>query len=182
MHGRRLHRLRPTADRPRSAASHAKAPTPHTQAMAKRAYAAHIRHSRSVPGSDVRVERRSPPKRLRTEPRALKEPSPHEPRRSVQYTQDQLGERVRSDVLALNDRDARQPQNGEIFSAVTYYRVCGVSVLPEKSQARKQAPHPKPSHGSGRPMQQQHSVWAGMAAKHESECGKRTRRGQTAPY
>jgi hypothetical protein len=63
-------------------------------------------------------------------------------------------------------------QNGEIFRAVAYYRVCGVrSILPEKSKARKQAPHPKPSHGSGRPMQQQHSVWA----KHGSQARARVR-------
>ncbi len=30
----------------------------------------------------------------------------------------------------------------------------------------------KPSHGNGTPMQQQHSVWASMAAKHGSECGQ----------
>jgi hypothetical protein len=93
-----------------------------------------------------------------------------EPRRSVQYTQGQLGECVRRDVLALDGRDAAQPQR-LIFRAVAYYRVCGVSILPEKSQARKQAPHPKPSHGSGTPMQQQHSVWA----KHGSQARVRVR-------
>jgi hypothetical protein len=40
------------------------------------------------------------------EPSAFKEPSPHEPRRSVQYTQGQLGECVRRNALALDDRDA----------------------------------------------------------------------------
>jgi hypothetical protein len=38
-----------------------------------RAYAFHVRNSRSVPGSDVRVEGSRPVKRLRADPRALKE-------------------------------------------------------------------------------------------------------------
>jgi hypothetical protein len=58
------------ADMPRSAASQAKA---HTHVMAKGAYAGHRRYRSSVPGSDVRVEQNRPVKRLRAEPRALKE-------------------------------------------------------------------------------------------------------------
>ena len=108
-----------------------------------------------------------------------------EPRRSVQYTQGQLGERVRRNVLALDDRDARQPQR-LIFRAVTYYRVCGVSILPEKSKARKQAPHPKPTHGNGTPWK-----WHAGAAQRVGQAwqpstgpsaGKSMCRGPTVPY
>ncbi len=48
----------------------AKAHTPQTLAMAKGAYIAHRPHFRSVPGSDVLVERLRPAKGLRAEPRA----------------------------------------------------------------------------------------------------------------
>jgi hypothetical protein len=44
----------------------------------------HRRHRSSVPGSDVRVERRRLVERLQAKPRALEEPEPHEPRWSVQ--------------------------------------------------------------------------------------------------
>jgi hypothetical protein len=229
---------------------------PHTQEMAKHkgAYVAHRRRSRSVPGSDVRVEHRRLVERLHTGPRALKErayygvcavystderstkegmhgpsldrPRPtadrarsaachalqgtHPSRRRWQSAHTLLISVIpavfHAPMFALNTDaplNACEPshalsksprrmspdgqcstrrvnwasgcgamcwpstiemqgnrKNGDIFRAVTYYRVCGVSVLPEKSQARKQAPHPQPSHGSGRPMQQQHSVWA----------------------
>ena len=46
----------------------------HTQATAKGAYVVHCCHFCSVPGSNVLVERRRLEKRLRAEPRALKEP------------------------------------------------------------------------------------------------------------
>jgi hypothetical protein len=68
--GRGLDRPRPTADRERSAAPQAKAPTSHTHTMVQGAYEAHRCHRSSVPGSDVRVERLRPVKRLRAEPRA----------------------------------------------------------------------------------------------------------------
>ena len=48
--------------------------------MAKGAYSFHFRHRSSVPGSDVRVEGRRLGKRLRAEPKAVKEHAPHLPR------------------------------------------------------------------------------------------------------
>jgi hypothetical protein len=57
----------------------------------------------------------------------------------------------------------------------TYYRVCRrvysqKTVQQARARPRGMGPaarHPKPSHGSGTPVQQQqHRMWAGMAAKH----------------
>jgi hypothetical protein len=79
-----------------------------------RTYAGHRRHRSSVPRSDVLVEQRRGGKRLRAEPHALTELTycTPEPRRSVTLGAQcvQSAECVRSDVQALDHRDAGQLQ------------------------------------------------------------------------
>jgi hypothetical protein len=101
--------------------------TPLTPAMAMGAYVAHRHHRSCVPGSDVRVERRRPIKRLRAEPHALKETSPNQPRaptgQSIELcTQRPVG-RVRAEVC-IGARRSR----------------CGATAAVGRAQTRREPP------------------------------------------
>jgi hypothetical protein len=175
--------------------------TSHTQAMAKDTYVAHRLHRRSVPGTDVRVERPRLVKRLKAEPHALKEPSPHEPEPrwvcSVLGACSVLGPSAcgamcrRSTVeMRRNCSGGMRTKTGESLRAVHVRPSMYASILPENSEASMHARRlararptgmgpvwaqqraiPSQRHGSGSPMQQQHSVWA----KHGSKARVRVR-------
>jgi hypothetical protein len=88
--------------------------TRRTHAPRRRWQSAHYRVQRSqrssVPSPNVLVESRRREERLRTEPRALKEPSPHElePDGQCSTRRVQWAECERSEVLALDSRDPAQ--------------------------------------------------------------------------
>jgi hypothetical protein len=108
-----------------------------------------------------------------------------EPRRVSPVRSVQSAECVWSEVLALDHRDAvqlrrlggRRPERDAL--PFTYYRLCRRVYFQKTVKLARERPtgmgpaarHPKPSHGSGTPMQQQHSVWA----KHSSQARVRVR-------